>query len=406
MTHTEAASPPQPDATARLIGVGLGTRLLVDTAKQMFSPFLSVFAAGMGMDIIVLGKLLGARNAVGITAPLFGALADRIGYQRILQAELILSGAGMLLIGAGTSLLALTLGMLIVGVGTAAFVPSLQAYLSARLPYARRARGLGIVEYAWALSNLAGLSAMGYLIQRTDWRAPFLILGAGLIASALAFQVAPPVVPPAHPAPHAGARPSLAARVRRAIAFRANGASTWATIGVMGFLVLAGMNVSTVYGAWLQAEYGLDATALGATAVVVGAADLTASVLVSIAADRWGKRRSVLGGLLLSVATYALLPALNVGLAPALAGIALMRFAFEFSIVSLIPLLSEQAPTERGKALGLGAVVGLAGASVASVSGPWALTHLGVAGLAGISLAATAGCIGLVAAWVNEGTHP
>ncbi len=401
MRHTEATSPSQ--STARLIGVGLGTRLLVDTAKQMFGPFLAIFAAGMGMDIVALGKLLGARNAVGITAPVFGALADRLGYRPILQAELLISGAGMLLIGASASLPALTLGMLIVGIGTAAFVPSLQAYLSARLPYDRRARGLGIVEYAWALSNLVGLSAMGYLIQRTDWRAPFYILGAGLIASALAFQGAPPVAPPPDAGPGAGDdHRSLAARLRGAVAFRANGTSAWATIAVMGLLVLAGMNVSIVYGAWLQGRYGLDAAALGATAIVVGAADLVGSVLVSIAADHLGKRRSVLGGLGLSLAAYALLPVLNRGLAPALAGIALMRFAFEFSIVSLIPLLSEQAPTERGKALGLGAVSGLAGASVAAVSGPWALTHLGVAGLAAISLGAAVACVAVVAAWVRE----
>ncbi len=403
MTHNAAAAPSRPQPTARLIAVSLGTRLLVDTAKQMFGPFLSIFAAGMGMDIVALGKLLGARNAVGITAPIFGALADRFGYRRILQAELIISGAGMLLIGAGKSPLALTLGMLITGVGTAAFVPSLQAYLSARLPYDRRARGLGIVEYAWALSNLVGLSAMGYLIQGAGWRAPFVILGAGIILSAALFHTAPEVAPDRGDAqPIRGRGLGLRAWARRAVAIRSNGVSAWASIFVMGLLVLAGMNVSMVYGAWLQADYGLDAAALGATAVVVGAADLTASVLVSAAADRWGKRRSVLGGLILSLATYALLPVLNVGLAPALAGIALMRFAFEFSIVSLIALLSEQAPDDRGKVLSLGAVLGLAGASVASITGPWALTRLGVAGLSGISLAATAGCIAIVAAWVRE----
>lgn len=397
-------TPPRSDSTARLIGAGLGTRLLVDIAKQMFGPFLGIFAAGMGMDIVALGRLLGARNAVGVTAPIFGAFADRFGYRYILQAELVISGAGMLLIGAATSWPALTLGMLTVGVGTAAFVPSLQAYLSARLPYERRARGLGIVEYAWALSNIVGLSAMGYLIQRAGWRAPFVILGAGLILSAALFYRAPGVVPdggPGRPTPEER-ESGLRAWARKAVALRTNGVSAWATIAVMGLLVLAGMNVSTVYGAWLQADYGLDAAALGGTALVVGAADLAGSVLVSAAVDRWGKRRSVLGGLALSLVAYALLPILNRGLAPALAGIVLMRFAFEFTIVSLIPLLSEQATDQRGKVLALGAVVGLAGASVASITGPWALTRLGVAGLAGISLAATAGCVGITAVWVRE----
>jgi predicted MFS family arabinose efflux permease len=404
MAHTADPAPPRREnPMARLIGIGMGTRFLVDTTKQMFGPFLSIFAAGMGMDIVALGGLLGVRNAVGITTPIFGALADRVGYRRVLQAELLISAAGMFLVGASRDLWALALGMITMGVGTSAFVPTLQAYLSALLPYNRRARGLGIVEYAWALSNIVGVFAMGYVIGLTDWRAPFFILGAALLASTLLFRGLPPVELAAGAAASASQPPrSLAARLRDSVSFRANGASAWASIVVMGLLILAGVNVSIVYGAWLQGQYRLDAAALGATALAVGAADLTASVLVSLAVDRLGKRRSVLGGLWLLLAALALLPFLNRGLALALAGIALMRFAFEFSVVSLIPLLSEQTPEERGKALGLGTVLGLAGATVASITGPWAYTQHGVAGLAAISAAATVAGIVVVVAKVRE----
>jgi predicted MFS family arabinose efflux permease len=401
MTHVADPSLPRRETPiARLIGIGMGTRFLVDTAKQMFAPFLSIFAAGMGLDIVALGGWLAVRNAVGITAPAFGALADRIGYRRVLQAELLLSAAGMFLIGASHSLWMLALGMVVMGIGSAAFVPTLQAYLSAMLPYNRRARGLGIVEYAWALANIVGLFAMGYVIGLTDWRAPFHILGAGLALSALLFrgERAAGIVP-------RSASPdnrSALARLRDSVSFRANGASAWATIVVMGLLVIAGINVSIVYGAWLQAEYGLRAAALGATALVIGAADLCGSVLVSVAVDRLGKRRSVLGGLWALLVALLLLPFLNRGLALALGGIALMRFAFEFTIVSLIPLLSEQTPDERGKALSLGAVLGLAGGTIASITGPWAYTHHGVAGLAVISVAAAVMGIVVVVAWVRE----
>ena len=392
---SESTQPDRETSTPRLLGIGLGTRFLVDTAKQMFGPFLSIFAAGFGMDIVALGQLLSVRSVVGITAPVFGALADRIGYRRVLQAELLLSAAGMFLIGASRSLWALVLGMILTGVGTSAFVPTLQAYLSERLSYSRRARGLGIVEYAWALSNLVGLFAMGYVLKWADWRAPFYILGAALAASALLFRGGNDVQH--RTTREASNGRSLAARVRDFVSFRANGASAWAAILVMGLLIFAGMNVSMVYGAWLQGEYRLDAAALGATAVAVGAADLCASVLVSLGVDRLGKRRSVLGGMGLLLLALALLPVLNRGLALALAGIALMRFSFEFSVVSLIPLLSEQSAADRGKVLSLSTVLGLAGGTVASITGPWAYTRHGVGGLAVLSIAATLAAIAL--AW-------
>ena len=47
------------------------------------------------------------------------------------------------------------------GLGIACFVPNLHAYLSARLPYSLRARGLGMVEYSWALTGIIGAVALG-----------------------------------------------------------------------------------------------------------------------------------------------------------------------------------------------------------------------------------------------------
>jgi predicted MFS family arabinose efflux permease len=178
--------------------------------------------------------------------------------------------------------------------------------------------------------------------------------------------------------------------------------SAWAAIIAGGVLTVAGVNISVIYGAWLQSEYGLQPAALGATALVVGIADLTGSVLVSLFADRLGTRRSTLLGCCVMLVAFALLPILNCGLAPALVGLAFMRFAFEFATVSTIPLLCEQAPSERGKVLGLATASGLAGAVIASVTGPWTFTSFGVVGVAIVSLAATAATALVVAAWVRD----
>ena len=62
---------------------------------------------------------------------------------------------------------------------------------------------------------------------------------------------------------------------------------------------------------------------------------------------------------------------------------------FEFNIVSHFPLLSEQAPAQRGKVMTLGSAFSLIGGTVAGFTGPWLLVNVGVAGLAWVSATAS-----------------
>jgi MFS family permease len=165
----------------RLIGMSMVTRLLVDTSVQIFAPFLTIIAAGLGTDAVTLGRLISLRSAVGLVAPLFGALADRLGYRRIIRLTLLIAVAGLFLTGGSSNVGLTTLGMVLTGVGLASVVPPLQAYLSAQLPPSHHARGLAIVEYAWALAGIVGLFLAGQLIAATSWRAPFFALGGGLL---------------------------------------------------------------------------------------------------------------------------------------------------------------------------------------------------------------------------------
>ena len=72
------------------------------------------------------------------------------------------------------------------------------------------------------------------------------------------------------------------------------------------------------------------------------------SVSVSLFTDRIGKRRSVIFGIVGSLIGYVVMPDFNVELGLAVAAIGVTRMFFEFSIVSYFPLLSEQAPAQRG----------------------------------------------------------
>lgn len=387
---------------ARLMTLSILARLMTDSSVQMFSPFLPIFAAGLGTTVVVMGRLVSVRSAMGLFAPVFGAYADRHGYRQVMRGGLLAAGVGLALIGLSPTPAIAIAGMTLMGLGLAAFVPTLQAYLSARLPYHQRARGIGMLEYAWALTGIVGLSLIGVLIAATTWRAPFFILAAGIIVMAWLFGTLPsarhdgpvPAASAAQPAP-LGRR----ARLRAFFRLGENAASAYNLIAASTATFFGAMLIMIVYGAWLADEYGLGPRQLGGVALLFGCFDLTASVSVSLYTDRFGKRRSVLLGTAGALGGYLLIPLLNVGLIPAVLATALARAFFEFAVVSNIPLLSEQVPAMRGKVMTLGAAGATGAGTIAAFIAPALYASAGIGGV--MALAALSTALALLLVWAR-----
>ncbi|MCY3903178.1 MAG: MFS transporter [Caldilineaceae bacterium] len=421
-----------------ILAAFVATRLVVDTAIQLFYSFLQVIALGMGLDVVVLGRLLSLRSAVGLSAPLFGSAADRYGYLRVMRLALVLSAAGSFLLGSGAGFWSVAAGMVLSGVGLTGFMPIVQAYISAQLPFAQRARGIGILEYSWALAGILGLSLMGLLFDHYSWQLPFFVLGGGMLA-AWALLGFLPKAPrgadtplsgeseEAGPAPAAVAGedggsvgasekravPSVAVQfsglalrgVRRAVdlfELGPNRRSASAVIGANCLFLFSQGHVMIAHGVWLQTEYGLTASALGLAALGLGAADLIGAVLVSLITDRVGKKRSFQAGILGSMLAYISLPIVDVGLLPVIAALLLLRFAFEYGLVSAIALISEQAPDRRGKVISLAVAVNLLGLTLTGFTGPWIYTRFGVWGLGPVAAVCTLGAFVLLTVWGRE----
>lgn len=407
--QVHAAEESSPPSFQILIGSSVLVRLLVDTGTQLFNPFLPIFAAGLNSNVVVLGRLVGLRSGVGLVAPLFGALADRRGYRPVLRAGLLMGAAGALLVGSSTSVLMAAVGMMVWGLGVAAFVPTLQAYISAQLPYRLRARGIGVLEYAWALAGIVGLFSIGFLIDAAGWRAPFFVLGCGMGVASIAYGLMPRADRIHEPSAGSGSRAAAPDAIERSwwgfFRLGANARSAYAAI-VGGSLYFTGaMQIMIAHSVWLTREYGLGAAQLGTVALALGLADLCGSGLVSIFTDRLGKRRSVLLGCAGALSGYVLMPFLNVGVLLAIGSIAVARGCFEFAVVSQIPLLSEQVPAQRGKVMTLGAAFNLLGVTVAGATGPWLYTKYGVPGLSGTSFVLTATAMLVIWVYVREDAH-
>ncbi len=375
-----------------LLILGIGAKLLIDTTIQLFNPFLTMIAAGVGISAVSMGGLVALRGLMGLSAPAIGTIADRIGHKKIMQVSLFLSGLGMMLAGFSRNIILFAAAMILTGIGQAGYTPNLHAYLSSRLPYEKRARGIGIVEYAWALAGIAGLFLAGYLIQEISWRAPFILFGTLLILASFIYSTLPGnhTDKKSHLAPGKSAKLNipLHKRIYNFLDLGPNSRSAWGTIIIQGLNLFAIMHVMIIHGGWFEREYGLSPSNLGGIAVIFGVADLIASIYVSIAVDKIGKKKSVAIGVAGMTLGYVLMPFLNTGLYLAIFGLIIPRIFFEFATVSNLALISEQVPEQRGKVLSLSTTFGLIGITIASALGPVTYYSNGVIGLSVVSFCA------------------
>jgi predicted MFS family arabinose efflux permease len=384
------ASPTSTPATSRpslrgLLPVVLLSRTTLNSGSRIVYPFLPAIARGLGMSVAGASVLLTVRFAAGLAAPFLGPLADRYGRRRLMEAGLVLfSLAGFLLAGVGT-LPAAGVAFALYGLSKVLYDPALLAYLGDSIPYAERGRAIGLSELAWSAAWLVGVPATGFLMERFGWRAPWSVLATlALVGAALTHVSIPGMATPGGGSA-AGLMRSTVGLWREL--FRRPAVA--ALLGTSVLMILAIEIPFIVYGAWLEQSFGLSLTNLGLASTVVGLAEAAAELATVGFTDRLGKRHSALLGLLLLAASLLALPLLaGLGLLGALVGVALMMFAFEFGVVSMIPLVTEVAPDGRAAAISLNTTAVSLGRILGGAFGGW----LWGWGMMGINSAVGAGC--------------
>lgn len=337
-------SSPHSQRTGRLIVVAIAMRLVIDTAVRLFYPFLPEISRGLGITLSQGGLLLALRSAMVFPSPLFGAWSDRHGPRALLTAALLTQAVGLWWLSTAQGLASAIPPILLLGLASTAFIPNLQAAVASLVPFHRRGRVVGIIEFSWAITGLVILPIVGVMMVQNGWQAPLRILaGLSLVVAPLPFLL---------PRRRQAATPS-------GRSFRQMAGAVWhspsarAAILVNGLIFVAAESFFVTYGAWLEHSFGMAPNQIGRVAALLGLAELTASGASSLFIDRLGKRRGVGLGLAAMILTLALLPLLERSQALALAGMVLFTLAFEWSIVSHISLLSEQAPLARGTVLSL-----------------------------------------------------
>lgn len=376
--------------TPRTLAVMLAARIVLNMPMRIVYPFLPAIARGLGVPLATASLLFTVRGLISAAGPLYGFLADRYGRRRMMLVGLLALISGAAAIAALPTFGLALVGFALLGFSKASFDPAMQAFVGDTVPYERRGRIMGILELPWSMSWFIGVPLAGFVIAAAGWRAPFwLLAGLGLVSLAAMWRLCP----------GCGGAWTRRAAPRLRLADLGRQRQRWlgiATIlSVPVLLVAANENVFIVYGAWMEQDFGLSVATLGVASVGISLAELAGELTSAGLVDRLGKRRAVLLGLTLNMLAYMLLPQLAGTLGGALFGVFLVFLTFEFTIVCLLPLLSELTPNARAMLMALSAAVMSLGRVISSLAGPrlWQIGGLSLNALVSAAAMALAALI-------------
>jgi predicted MFS family arabinose efflux permease len=333
-------------------------RTVTNTGFRMVFPFQPILMEGLGISLVAITRMYAGQSLVGMISPFLASLADTRGRRTGMLSGLILFSLGTLLVSLIPTSLGFLLFLVLSMLGKAIFDPSLQAYYGDTIPFERRGFVLGITETSWSLSFFLGMPIVGFLMERFGVLSPFLFLTA---LTVLSFLVVLVVIPPDEisQTKNHGILKNYRLVIRSG--------TTLAGLGVMLLICIANQLVNVVFGVWLNQSFGMQIAALGGASVIIGIAELIGEGGVSAIADRIGTRTSVAYGLIASVLSSLLLPLIGGSTMGAYLGLFFFYLTFEFTIVSLIPLMTGVLPEARGTVMALS----IASANLGRGLGSW-----------------------------------
>lgn len=335
-----------PKLRGLLISVTL-TRIVFNTGFRMVYPFLPAMARGLGVQPELVIAAITARSTLMLASPLLGSLGDLRGRRFAMLAGAVVFAVGLAPVAFWPSFATFVIAVLATGLSKAMLDPAQAALLGDHIEFERRGTPMALVEASWSLAYLLGIPAVGLLISRFGWQSPFPTLIALAVLSGLWLLRTVPRGPGGQPTQRKLSG-NFAAILSRS--------SALAALAVALLIAMANEVVGIVYGLWMEDSLGLQITALGAASALIGISELGGEGLVAGLSDRLGKRRAVTFGLMFSAAALLALPVLASNLIGALLGLFLTYLSFEFTIVGMLPLMTEQVP--RARSTLLAAVVG------------------------------------------------
>ncbi len=368
-------------------------RLLLNTGLRMVYPFAPALARGLGVRLAAVYQLIVIRNFSGFFSPVFGPLSERYGRRAVMVGAIISFSLGTAVVAVWPAYWPLGVTLIAISVTKVAYDPAMQAYIGDIVPYQQRGKAIAVTEMSWSGGLLLGAPAIGFIIARWGWQAPFAWLaGLGLLAALALWRVIP----------HSAGGDGQPTNLRETLGVIRQRPVIWAA-GVYIMLAMASNeSLFIVYGDWMEVSFGLSLTRLGLTTGIVGGAEVIGELFAGWAVDRFGKRPIIITSGLVNVLVYALLPVTAVSLTSALITLFILFLTFEITIVGGVPLLTEIVPRARGVVMSVVMASFALGRTLGTLVGPFMAQSFGTTGNGLTSAGMMLIAVLVMARWVRE----
>ena len=322
-----------------------------------FAPaFLATIASGLGVSLDRLGVALAISELSGLLSTATGSVAERLHRRTAMWVGLVGVAAGTTLAASSTHVAMFTVALVVIAQSKVMFDLGLGAFMADRVPFAQRGRVMGITETSWAGGLLLGVTVMGLLTAATSWRWGYGLGAAAVVA--LAALVARSVPDDLATHGHAQRREHISGRVSRR--------GLLVVLGI--FCLMASSQVLFVtFSSWLKDEFGMTDTGISIVVFGLGFGELLASVSAARFSDRLGKDRAAAIGAGVMIPAGLLLALGHQSIVLALPLLVVAIAAFEFAVVSFIPLATEVVPGAPAKGMALMFTMGTFGRALASI---------------------------------------
>jgi predicted MFS family arabinose efflux permease len=364
-----------------------GAKAVANTALRWIPPFLPTLEKAFGVSTTQLTTVIGASEFAGLSTIAVGKHLDH-GRERLVMVSALglVSASSIIALGGSITTFAIAFVVLILGVSN--FTVAGHAWISQRVDYRWRARSIGLFETSWAFALLIGAPIIALLITVFGWRGPFVALAIAAAVSAVVVATTLPV------APQTAATESDeigdiseddVGSPRQPLTKRA-----WLVVFGSALMATAGLSVFVISGTWLHDAFGVSTAGIGFAAMAFGGIELLASTSTAAFADRLGKLRSTIAGLVTLVVGLAVMLSSNGHLAVGMVGLLIFLLGFEYGFVTSLSLTSEAMPEARGTTLALSNAIGTVARGAGAIISGWLYGLHGIAGTALLSACAAA----------------
>jgi MFS family permease len=292
---------------------GLGPTFIVGTSHTIavaaMTPLIPLYAAAAGASAAAVGIIVGSSAALPLLLGVWaGAGTDTLGPRRMVQIAALIHAGSAAMIAAAHSLPLIAAGAALAGLATNMMVIACQTSVGHLSPPSDRDRHYGVFAFWMSLGQLLGPLIGGFLADSYSLRVAFYACAAIATTPLLfALRLARPPRRSTGHTPHGLLRARDVYRSAWALTQRPD----LRFILWISFLIIVGWSIKTSFLPLYLQSAGLPKSQIGLIYSFMGVGAMIIRPLLGWLAGRFGRRRVLLGAVMLGTVTVGGIPLLT-----------------------------------------------------------------------------------------------